>query len=85
MQNFNATLPDQKVFVDLMSIAKKDSEIKGQLIDILSLENNKRKSKLDVLLNHTKLQNAPKEFRKIFTFFLDDIFAREVLQYLKKL
>jgi hypothetical protein len=72
------------VFADLMDIALKNPDVKEQLVNILSLESNKRKTLLDVLLHHTALQIAPVELQTIFTRFLDDDFAQEVLQLLQE-
>ncbi|MFZ4620481.1 MAG: hypothetical protein ACOYNS_07975 [Bacteroidota bacterium] len=39
---------------------------------------------IELLLKHTKLQNAPIGLKNVFTYFRDEQFAAEVLQYLNK-
>ncbi|MFA6455660.1 MAG: hypothetical protein WCW40_02470 [Bacteroidota bacterium] len=84
MPDFNINFSDREVFEYLLRIALDNAEIKQQLIHILSSENVGRKEMLDVLLKHTKLQSAPDGMKKVFTYFQDDLFATEVLQYLQK-
>ena len=79
----HSQIPEREVFADLIFIAQETPDVKDQLVKILSLESNQRKALLDLLLRHTALQIAPIELQAIFTRFLDDDFAQEVLQLLK--
>ncbi len=83
MSDFVLRMKDQEIFLYLMSVAQEDREVHESLIEILSLQSEQRRSLLDVLLRHSKLQLAPPELQTIFTYFLDDLFAKEVLQYLR--
>jgi hypothetical protein len=84
MQNLNVNISDREVFEYLMRVAVDDKDVNQQLTQILSSEKVKRNDLIEVLLKHTKLQNAPAGLRKVFTYFQDELFAKEILQYLKK-
>ena len=76
-------MKDQEVFLYLMTIAGEDADVHDRITSILSLRADERKPLLDLLLHHSRLQQAPPELKNIFTYLLDDLFAQEVLQYLK--
>ena len=84
MQNFNVNISDREVFEYLMRVAVENKDVNQQLSQILSSEKVKRSELIEVLLKHTKLQNAPTGLRKVFTYFQDEMFAQEVLQFIKK-
>lgn len=85
MLNVDIAVPDQQIFDYLMIVVKEDSQLRNEVIDILSNEKKHRKTKLEALLQHSKFQHAPIGLQKIFVFFLDDIFAKEVAMYLRKI
>lgn len=84
MQNLNMNVSDREVFEYLLRVATDNRDVNLQLAQILSTDKVKRSELIEVLLNHTKLQSAPTGLRKVFTYFQDELFAKEVLQYLKK-
>ncbi|MFA6469469.1 MAG: hypothetical protein WCW35_11270 [Bacteroidota bacterium] len=84
MIQLNMNMSDREIFEYLIRIALDAPEIKQQLIQLLTADKMSRKELLEVLLRHTKLQYAPAGMRNIFIYFQDDLFAKEVLQYLQK-
>lgn len=84
MHNLTVNISDREVFEYLMRVAAENRDVNQQLTQILSSEKVNRNELLGVLLKHTKLQNAPSGLRKVFTYFQDDMFAKEVLHYLKQ-
>lgn len=84
MENNSVSISDREVFEYLLRAAVDDDDIKQQLTQILSEQNSHRSEMIEILLNHTQLQNAPAGLRKVFRYFQDKQFSAEVLQYLAK-
>jgi hypothetical protein len=73
---------DDETFVRLIQIAREDTEIREQLLRILSLDPPNRKSALRTFIQEMKLKSAPREFVSAIACFLDDRIAGKALDIL---
>jgi hypothetical protein len=68
----------------LIQVAKEDSEIREQLLSILSLDKFNRKSAIHSFLEQMRLKKAPEGFQSAITGFLDDRVAEKARELLVK-
>lgn len=73
---------DDEPFVQLMSVAREDADIRAQLISILSQDPFHRKSRLNTWIRTMQMQQAPESFIHAMTYLLEDDTADKALQLL---
>ncbi len=74
--------PDDEPFVQLMSVAREDADIRAQLISILQQDPFNRKSRLNTWIRTIQLEQAPASFIHAVTYLLEDEIADKALQLL---
>ncbi|MCZ6502808.1 MAG: hypothetical protein O6945_09875 [Gammaproteobacteria bacterium] len=73
---------DDEPFVQLMSVAREDADIRAQLISILQQDPFNRKSRLNTWIRTMQLQQAPESFVHAITYLLEDETADKALRLL---
>lgn len=73
----------QQEFADIITAIKRNSVINEKLIAILRMEFTERKKHLKELLVHPEMPGETEYLKIIFSYFLDEGFAKEVIAYLR--
>ena len=74
------SIADDETFVRLMQVAQEDPEIGDRLKLILSQDDFNRRSLLNTWIEELKLKNAPADFTKALSYFLDEQVAGSALE-----
>ena len=75
---------DNETFVHLIQIAREETEIRRQMLGILSLDAFNRKSALNIFIQEMNPKDAPREFVSAISSLLDDGVARRALEILNE-
>ena len=74
---------ENEPFITLIRVAQEDSEIRSQLLKIVSLDKFNRLSALNTLLEEMRFKGAPKEIVSAISCLLDTNVADKAMKLLK--
>ena len=80
----DGTLGDNQAFVTIMRVARKDEEIKKQLMNILEQDPARRKTFLNGLIQRVNDQPGSGEMVEALTYLADDAVAATAYKMLKE-
>ena len=79
----NGPLAENEDFITLIRVAREDSEIRQQLLQILRLDAFHRQSLLNSWIEDLRMKNAPKELIRSLLCLVDDDIAEKAAELIE--